>query len=261
MSQVPFDEEMSRRLEALYSTRDALRRRRIVREAIAAAPGEHILDVGCGPGFYLAELIDEVGPDGSMIGVDSSAAMIAAAARRCEGRRNIDFRQADATALPVDDGSVDAAFSVQVLEYVPDVRAAVAEMHRALKQGGRLVVWDVDWATVSWHSSDQSRMNRVLGVWDEHLVHPSLPRMLAADMRRVGFTDVQMGAHVFATDAFDAEAYGVAMLPLIEEFVAGRAGLTADEAAAWAADQRDLGDRGEFFFTCTQFCFRGTRAA
>lgn len=260
MSQVPFDEEMSRRLEVLYSTRDALRRRRLVREAIAAAPGERIIDVGCGPGFYLAELIDDVGPDGFMIGVDLSAPMLAAAARRCEGHQNIEFREADATALSVDDASFDAAFSVQVLEYVPDVRAALAELHRALTNRGRLVVWDVDWATVSWHSSDQRRMDRVLRAWDEHLVHPSLPRTLAAEMRRAGFTDVRVEPHVFATDAFDAEAYGVAMIPLMQDFVAGRAGVTVDEAAAWAAEQRDLGDRGEFFFTCTQFCFRGTKA-
>jgi SAM-dependent methyltransferase len=261
MSQVPFDEEMSRRLEVLYSTRDALRRPRLVRDAIAAAPGEHIMDVGCGPGFYLAELIDAVGPDGWMMGVDLSADMLAAAARRCEGHDNIELRAADATALPVDDASLDAAFSVQVLEYVPDVTAALAEMHRGLKQGGRLVVWDVDWATVSWRSSDQGRMTRVLSAWDEHLAHPSLPRTLAADMRRAGFADVQVEPYVFATDVFDAEAYGVAILPLVKDFVAGRAEVTADDAAAWAADQRDLGDRGEFFFTCTQFCFRGTKAA
>ena len=41
--------------------------------------------------------------------------------------------------------------------------------------------------------------------------------------------------------------------------VAAPGGVTADEAASWAADQRDLGDRGEFFFACVQFCFTATR--
>src|SRR5665213_1002256 len=117
MSQLPFDEAMAQRLEKLYRPRDALRRRRLVREAIAAAPDERILDVGCGGGFYLAELLDSVGVNGSLVGVDSSAAMLAMAARRCEGHDNLTFREGDATALPVDDAAVDAAFSVQVLEY------------------------------------------------------------------------------------------------------------------------------------------------
>jgi arsenite methyltransferase len=261
MSQQGFDADMGERLDRMYRTRDVLRRRRLVREAIAARPGEHILDVGCGPGFYLAELLDAVGSDGSLVGMDSSTAMLAIAARQCEGHDNVTLRAGDATALPVDDASVDAAFSVQVLEYVRDVTAALAEMHRALKGGGRVVVWDVDWSTVSWYSSDQPRMDRILRAWDEHLAHPSLPRTLAARMRIAGFNDVSFEPHVFASSEYDTETYGVSGIPLIEDFVAGRAGIDSGEAARWAAEQRDLGDRGEFFFSCTQFCFRGTKPA
>ena len=257
MTQLPFDEAMSKRLEKLYRTRDALRRRRLVRDAIAAAPGERILDVGCGGGFYLAELLDSVGANGSLFGVDSSAAMLAMAAQRCEGHDNVAFREGDATALPVDDAVFDAAFSVQVLEYVPDVSAALLEMHRALRSGGRIVVWDIDWATVSWHSSDPDRMDRVLRAWDAHLADPSLPRTLAARMRDAGFRDVTFQGHVFATGDFDPETYGAAMIPLIEDFVAGRAEVGPEMGAAWAAEQRDLGNSNEFFFSCTQFCFQG----
>ena len=186
--------------------------------------------------------------------------MLAVAARRCEGRPNVTFRQGDASALPVDDGHFDAALTVQVLEYVTDASTALAEIARALRVGGRLVVWDVDWATVSWHSADQSLMERVLRAWDAHLAHPSLPRTLAARMRQAGFDDVRFDAHVFASGEFDPETYGVALFPLISDFVAKQPSIAADEVATWEAEQRDLGDRGEFFFTCTQFCFQGTKA-
>ena len=49
------------------------------------------------------------------------------------------------------------------------------------------------------------------------------------------------------------------MLPLIEHFVAGRPSVGPEEAKAWAAEQRELGERGELFFACTQFCFTAFR--
>lgn len=259
MSQLSFDEATSKRLERLYRTRDALRRRRLVREAIAAEPGDRVLDIGCGGGFYVAELLDTVGPEGTIVGVDASAAMLDLAARRCAGHDNVAFREGDALALPVENERFDVAFSVQVLEYVADATAALVEMRRALRPGGRVVIWDVDWATVSWHSSDPARMDRVLEAWDEHLVHRSLPRTLAARMRTAGFDEVTSQGHVFATTDFDPESYGASLIPLIQDFAAGTDAITADDSAAWAAEQEHLGQHGEYYFSCTQFCFQGTK--
>ena len=73
--------------------------------------------------------------------------MLEIAARRCAGRDNATFAEGDATALPVADADFDAALSVQVFEYVPDIAAALGELHRALRPGGRVLIWDVDWAT------------------------------------------------------------------------------------------------------------------
>ncbi len=260
MAQLEFDEETAKRLEALYTIRDSVRRRGLVRAAVAAAPGERILDVGCGPGFYCLELAEEVGPGGSIIGVDSSSTMLEAAADRCQGRNNVKFRLGDATSLPAEDAGFDAALCVQVLEYVSDVQAALGELVRVLRPGSRVVVWDIDWATVSWHSTDPARMARVLAAWDEHLAHPSLPRTLAPAMRSAGFEQVKMEAHSFATAELDPDAYGVATIPIVVSFVSGRSGVNADEAAAWAAEQQELGQRGEFFFACMQFCFSGVRS-
>jgi arsenite methyltransferase len=260
MNQIAFDENLARQMETLYRTRDVHRRRAHVGEALAARAGERVLDVGCGPGFYVEELLDVVGPDGTVVGVDGSPEMLAAAAARCAGHPNVAFQQGDATSLPVDAESFDAALCVQVLEYVEDATTALAQMHRALRPGGRVVVWDVDWATVTWHSEDPARMERVLKCWDEHLTHPSLPRTLAARLRAAGFSNVGVEGHVFTTHALDPEAFGSGVvLPLIEQFVAGRPSVGPEEAKAWAAEQRELGERGELFFACTQFCFTAFR--
>ena len=149
-------------METLYRTRDVRRRRAPVGEALAARAGERVLDVGCGPGFYVEELLEVVGPDGSVVGVDASPEMLAAAAARCARHANVAFHQGDATALPVDDASFDAALCVQVLEYVADATAALARcIERCVRAGA-------SWCGTStgrrsrWHSEDPARMERVL---------------------------------------------------------------------------------------------------
>jgi arsenite methyltransferase len=259
MNQMVFDEGLAGRLDAMYRTRDMVRRRRLARAALGAAPGEHVVDVGCGPGFYVAELLEEVGTGGRVVGVDGSPAMLTLAARRCAGRPNAGFLAANVTSLPVAGGGFDAALCVQVLEYVPDVAAALAGMHRALRPGGRLVAWDIDWSTVSWQSRDPDRMERVLRTWDAHLTHPSLPRTLSSRLRSAGFADVGLTGHAFVSVDADPESFGGSLIPLIERFVAGRNGISADDARAWAQEQRQLSAEGEFFFCCVQFCFTGVR--
>src|ERR1051326_278462 len=121
MSQLVFDEKLSRQLEANYARRDFQRRRQLVENALRAQPGERILDVGCGPGFYVAALLDRVGSAGTVVGVDISADMLAIAAKRSEGHDNVSFHQASAASLPVGDASFDPALSAQVLGLVEAV--------------------------------------------------------------------------------------------------------------------------------------------
>src|SRR6188472_1646682 len=117
MSQLEFNEQLAQQMEIVYRSADVRRRRRLVYDLLGAQPGDRILDAGFGPGFYVSELLAQVGPDGSVVGVDGSADMLAVAAHRVEGRPNVELHQSDVTSLPVPDGAFDRALSVQVLEY------------------------------------------------------------------------------------------------------------------------------------------------
>jgi arsenite methyltransferase len=259
MSQLVFDRSTAERLEQAYRARDILRRRELVYAALRPQEGERILDIGCGPGFYVAELAERVGREGFVMGVDRSPQVLALAAERSAARANVAFAEADATSLPAKDGDFDAALSVQVLEYVTDVEDALAELHRSLRPGGRVVIWDVDWTTVSWHSAEPERMEHVLRIWDRHLAHPALPRTLAARLKRAGFANVVVDGHAFAAEALSPDTYVGAVFPIVEAYVADSGELQAEELAAWTAEQRELSERGDFFFACIQFCLTAAK--
>lgn len=82
--------------------------------------------------------------------IDRSAAMLDLARDRCELLSQVSLTAADATALPIADGSIDAATAVQVYEYVEHLESAPAELVRVLRPGGRAVVYDTDFASIVW---------------------------------------------------------------------------------------------------------------
>ena len=117
-----FDEETSRRVEAVYLTPDVVAQRCQVLKALELTAGERVLDIGSGPGLLAHEMAAAVGPEGRVCGVDISEPMLAIAKKRCSAQPWTEFHTADATSLPFPDASFDAAVATQVYEYVADIR-------------------------------------------------------------------------------------------------------------------------------------------
>ncbi len=97
-------------------------------------------DLGCGTGHLSAALAPCVG---RVIGVDDSRAMLAAARERLAGHDNVDFRTGDLESLPIDDGELDAAIVFLVATFLPDPSAAIREVNRVLRPGGKLLLVDL----------------------------------------------------------------------------------------------------------------------
>jgi arsenite methyltransferase len=107
--------------------------------------GEHVVDVGSGAGLDSLIAARMVGPTGSVVGVDMTPAMLGCARQSAEacGLRNTEFREGYAESLPVPDGWADVVISNGVLNLMPDKAAALSEMYRTLKPGGRLQIGDI----------------------------------------------------------------------------------------------------------------------
>jgi ubiquinone/menaquinone biosynthesis C-methylase UbiE len=104
-------------------------------------PGTHVVEVGCGPGFYSCRLADEY-PQLQTTGIDLSENLLLRAKRRASRRRllNCEFRKGDAHALPSNLCQVDAVVMSRLFLIVPDRAAVVSEVFRVLRPGGRCFI-------------------------------------------------------------------------------------------------------------------------
>lgn len=110
----------------------------------ALQPGDRVVDIACGTGIVARTAARRVGPGGSVIGLDLSTPMLEAArsAAMAEGV-SIEWQEGSAVKLSLVDEAVDIVLCQQGLQFFPDRSAALSEMHRVLRRGGRvaLSVW------------------------------------------------------------------------------------------------------------------------
>lgn len=258
MAQLEFDEATSRLMEEFNASAGATRRRTRLQEVLALKPGEHVLDVGPGPGHYAFEMSSAVGNTGRIAGVDNAKDSIETARRRCAGLANVGFRLGDAADLPFAEATFDAVLSTQTFEYLPDVGAALAEVFRVLKPGGRVLIHDTEWDAWAWHSSDRGRMTRIMEVWDKHLADPHLPQTLGAKLTTAGFKDVGVEPLVHVETTYDPAGMSAILIKFVAGYVTSQ-GIPDGEAAAWADDLRALGSSGEYFFSSNEYIFTGIK--
>lgn len=106
--------------------------------------GHRALDAGCGPGGVLRDILDIVGPEGSAVGLDPSAERLEDARRILGGAGNLDLVRAALPSTGLPDASFDFVWCQYVLQYLRDPRAAIAELVRVTRPGGKVVVAEID---------------------------------------------------------------------------------------------------------------------
>ncbi len=116
-----------------------------LREVLRPEPGERILEIGPGTGYYTLDMAEWVGPGGTVEIFDLQQQFLDHVGRRAaeRGLTNVEPTRGDATALPYEDGSVDAVVLTAVLGEIPDPVRALREIARVLRPDGRLVVGEL----------------------------------------------------------------------------------------------------------------------
>lgn len=109
-------------------------------QAAALRPGERVLDVACGTGVVARLAAQSVGDAGSVAGLDNNPGMLAVARSTTPDDVAIDWHEASAEEMPIEDASVDAVLCQMGLQFVPDKHAALSEMRRVLAPGSRLIL-------------------------------------------------------------------------------------------------------------------------
>ncbi len=119
-------------------------RRRLL-EILNPAPGERLLEVGPGPGYYTIEVAQSLEPGGQLDLLDIQPEMLEQVKSKveAEGVTNVVASVGDAQKLPFEDNSFDGAFLVTVLGEIPDQDAALRELSRVIRPGGRVVLGEM----------------------------------------------------------------------------------------------------------------------
>jgi ubiquinone/menaquinone biosynthesis C-methylase UbiE len=261
MSALSFTGDMARLQRAIAESHDLVVRRGTVLEALNLRTGERVLEVGSGGGYFTYEAARFVGPPGRVCAIDISPDQTAAAQQRCAQLAWVECRTADIASAPYGDAEFDAAFAVQVLEYMTDLDAALRQIHRMLRPGGRLVIVATDWGSAVWHSENAPRMQRVLTAWAPHTPCRDLPAILAARLRSAGIQPLRQTAIPILNTSYNPASFSYWVAQAIRPFVVSRQTVTDQEAAEWLDELAKLEESGAYFFCLTPVLTEAVKVA
>ncbi len=158
-------------------------------------PGETVLDLGSGAGLDCFLAAKEVGPRGSVVGLDMTDAMLEKAEKNRQrlGAQNVSFRKGEMEDMPIEDASVDIVISNCVINLSPDKAAVYRESFRVLRPGGRFVVSDVIRSgEASGDETTESSAETSIEDWCACIAGAISEHAYTAGLREAGFANVEI---------------------------------------------------------------------
>lgn len=205
---------------------------------LGVAPGERVLDVGCGSGAVTRTLAQRVTPGGRAVGLDASTALLKVArelANKAGLGAIIEFKDGDCRAIPFPDASFDAVVAATTLSHVPDPRRALAEMVRVTRPGGRVGVFDVDGDLTLFAHPERELTRKIVAAFSDHgWVNGWLVRELPARFADLGIVDVKVRGFM----PLETGGYYANRAERSAEVAVQTGAITADEQKRWLQEFR-----------------------
>ena len=225
-------------------------------EALRLETGWRVLDVGCGTGDDARALAELVGPSGLVVGIDNSRAMIKEAERRALGLGlPLDFRVDDAMHLNLEDDSFNACRCERVLMHLDEPQAAMSELVRVTRPGGRVVAMDVDWDAVVVDHPDKVLTRQMIGLLSDRIRNGQIGRRLPRLFLEAGLRAVEVAPHtLFCPFPIFALTVGVPLRWAQQE-----GNSVADDFEQWWRTLSDQHQAGRFFAAINCFIVTGVK--
>jgi SAM-dependent methyltransferase len=191
--------------EILSAMKDSLERRAATPQQAAALEsylgdvdfpdGARVLDIGCGTGPQ-SRTIAAIPGVGEVVGVDQLEPFLERGRELAADLPNVSFEHADARDLPFDNASFDVVVLHTLLTHVPGPDVVLAEVHRVLRPGGSVAIYDGDFTTMSVATADDDPLQTCIDAFVDGNVHDRwLVRRLPGMLREIGFDPVSSRSH------------------------------------------------------------------
>jgi ubiquinone/menaquinone biosynthesis C-methylase UbiE len=211
------------------------------------AQGSSVIEAGCGNAAALQDILSTVGAKGRVVGIDPTKAFVERAHTRAEqlGASNAQFEVGDIRAIPCRDGEFDAAYCDKVLIHAGPTKAALAELIRVTRAGGR--VGAIEWLPFFVMSSSQpAAVDAFNDIFRKAVYDYFISCNLARHFHAAGLNNVRTEAFLAHTDSLDSHpgwrAFIVSQMPMFTH-----AGLIEETTGlAFLADIEQLNVKGEF---------------